>query len=180
MAAGRCVSVRPRLLAMILSLAILAPAIAACGGASLDEPAPCTAATPTPRARPGESSSNFQYTQRIDAGVKRLTDLLTTFRAAWPNGTFYRMGTFRQDFVNYAGRAICLANDLAALRPPAGQFPDFATTWPPLMEEYAAVAQRGLDAVKTRNTSGYRDWGQDVDGLEGRVAAAVQALVGAR
>jgi hypothetical protein len=169
-----------RLLAVALCLAVLAPSLAACGGSSLEEPAPCTAPTPTPRARPGESSSNFQYTQRIDAGVKRLTDLLTTFRAAWPNGTFYRTGTFRQDFVNYAGRAVCLANDLAALAPPQGQFQDFATTWPPLMEEYAAVAQRGLEAVRTRNTSDYRKWGEDVDALEGRVAAAVQALVAAR
>lgn len=173
-------SVGRGLMATVLWLAILAPAVAACGGTSLEGPAPCTAPTPTPRARPGESSSNFQYTQRIAAGVMRLTDLLTTFRAAWPNGTFYRTGTFRQDFVNYAGRAICLANDLAALAPPQGQFQDFATTWPPLMGEYAAAAQRGLDAVRTRNTSDYRKWGEDVDALEGRVAAAVQGLVAAR
>ena len=150
--------------------------IFACGGSALEEAPPCTAPTPTPGPRPGQSSSNFQYVQRIEGGARRLTELLTTFRGAWPDNTFYRSGSFRQDFVNYAGRATCLANDLAALAPPSSRFSEFRASWPLLMQEYTAIAARGLEAIEQRNTSGYRDWARDVDEIEAKVAAAVTAL----
>lgn len=102
--------------------------------------------------------------------------MLATFRAAWPDTTFYRNGPFREDFVNYAGRAICLAQDLKALAPPAGRFETFRTAFPPLMDEYIATENRGIEAIRQRNTSEYRDWARDIDAIEVRVAAAVQQL----
>ncbi|MFN0147501.1 MAG: hypothetical protein ACKVT1_13390 [Dehalococcoidia bacterium] len=149
---------------------------AACGGGtSLPDPPPCP--TPTATATPGRggggaTGAQNRYVREVQAGSTRLNDLLTGFRATWPENKFYRTGEFRTDFVNYAGAAACVTADLARLTPPVtpGRAADIDKALKPFLSDYEAALAQGREAVRARNTSDYRDWAKKMDELVARQA----------
>ncbi len=161
--------------AMLLAPAIVAPLLLACGGSgSLPEPAPCTSPTATPTSSRAQSSSGefFRYTRTLADSTTRLNTLLTTFRATWPDNKFYRTSEFRESYVLYAGTAICLVSDIKAMKPPtsaAARLAEFDSNLDAVLTDYAAAFDDGTEAIKKRNTSGYRDWAKKMDALTVRL-----------
>ena len=163
-------------LAVLCCWAVLGSALAACGGSSsLPETPPCTTPTATPTSARAQSAAGeaIRYTRTISEAATRLNALLATFRATWPENKFYRTSEFRESYVTYAGSAVCLADALKALKPPASsgtRFTEFDLNLDGVLADYAAAFDDGTEAIKKRNTSGYRDWAKEMDAVTTRLA----------
>lgn len=160
-------------LAAGLVAALTGTSFLACGGgAALPDPPPCAAATATPARGGGAGGAQNRYLRDVQAGANRLNDLLNGFRAAWPDNKFYRSTEFRNDFVNYAGAAACLAADLARLAPPPGpgRAADIDKDLKAFLADYNNALKDGKEAVRARNTSDYRAWTKRMDELVARQA----------
>jgi len=137
-----------------------------CGGGSpLPEAPPCPTpfATATPRTY---RIAMTQYYRAISTGADDLEASLAEFRARYPDGKFYRSESFRPDFVLYAANAHCEIDEMAAVTPPqdAEQVSfDFEAQLEIVLADYRKQLDRGLEAIRQRNTSDYRDFNKALD-----------------
>ncbi len=151
-------------------------ALSACGGSggSLGEPAPC--ATPTPASTPAVSANQQfgRYTQTVTRAADSLTQRLATFRAAYPEGKFYRSDGFRPDFVAYYGATLCALDVIDTVAPPStAAAAERDAQIKAVVVDYRATMAYGLEAVRKRNTSDYRKWNRRVDEAAARMATAL-------
>ncbi len=158
---------------MIARLGLAAPlvalALAACAGSSLDIP-PCT--TPVPLALSDGAGWGLQtreYIGHVEAGAVQLQVLSEDFTDRWPARELSNDARFRSDFAAYASAAQCNAEALRDLSPPdwaalgadadtVAQMGAFDEARARLMREYEEVTQLGIKAVGTRNKSDFRRW----------------------
>lgn len=103
---------------------------------------------------------------------------LAAFRATYPDGKFYRGENFRPDFVIYAANASCRIDVMLRLAPP--QEADegtraFEAELEAILGDYQAQLDRGLDAIRQRNTSDYRDFNRNMDAVAGRLRALIDS-----
>lgn len=158
---------------MIARLGLAAPlvalALAACAGSSLDVP-PC--ATPVPLALSDGAGWGLQtreYIAHVEAGAVQLQVLSEDFTDRWPTRELRNDTRFRSDFAAYASAAQCSAEALRDLARPdwaalgadaetIAQMDAFDEVRARLMREYEEVTQLGIKAVGTRNKSDFRRW----------------------
>lgn len=153
--------------------------LAACGGGSpLPEVPAC--ATPAVTATPSSARSAVGiYFRGVTTGTAELETSLAAFRATYPDGKFYRGDHFRPDFVLYAANALCRIDAMATLAPPETADEGtlaFEAELEAILRDYRTQLERGLNAIRQRNTSDYRDFNRNVD----TVAARLRALLDSR
>lgn len=136
-----------------------------CGGSSsLPEAAECASPTPTATPRAGRQfEGNQGYTQVVTNAAQQLTKMTNDFRARWPEGKFSSRPEFRQDFVNYQASASCLATNLRTFQPAGARYSAFDQRLDPVLTDYLAVFERGLEAVQKRNVTDYRAFNRSLD-----------------
>jgi hypothetical protein len=156
---------------------VLVALLMACGGgSSLASPPPCPSPTAAPTPARGARGLDLQYSRTVNDGTKQLAQLLADFRAAYPDGKFYRENAFRDRFVTYEGNAGCVAANLKALAPVPVRFTEFDKALKAIMADYQAALSAGHDAVAHRNVSDYRDWDHSMDDLATRIAEAIKTI----
>lgn len=165
-----------RLGAVALAVLLVALVVACGSGSSLASPPPCASPTAAPTPARGARGLDLQYSRTVNDGTKQLAQLLAEFRAAYPDGKFYRENAFRDSFVTYEGNAGCVAANLKALAPVPVRFTDFDKNLKALMADYQAALAAGHDAVAHRNVSSYRDWDQSMDALATRITEAIKTI----
>ncbi|MGD9934371.1 MAG: hypothetical protein AB7T37_11715 [Dehalococcoidia bacterium] len=119
-----------------------------------------------------------QYFRGVTAGAAELETSLAAFRLTYPDGKFYRGENFRPDFVIYASSASCRIDEMLDLSPP--QEADegtktFEAELEAILGDYQAQVDRGLDAIRQRNTSDYRDFNRNIDGVAGRLRLLIDS-----
>ena len=156
---------------------ILWPVVAACaGGSSLPEAPACVNATPTPRPTRA-TEADFRYLRTFQSGADKLQRLTDDWRAAWPDGKFSSRPEFRQEFVVYAGASRCLVDDLAAFAPAnAAGYGAFAAQMEAVLAQYRDAIDYGLEAVRKRNVSNYREFYRRIDAAHTRLDETVQTV----
>lgn len=158
--------------AAMLSAGLLA---GACGGQpSLPEAKPCMTPTATPALSPRASAFTVAaaYLNTMSDSSNQMKVLTGDFRARWPEGKFYRSDEFRPGFVDYAAGAGCIIDSLQALplnlpspsvSQTAARFAEAKPRFAAVLEEYQATFDFGLEAVRSRNVSQYRDFNRRLD-----------------
>lgn len=164
--------------AVVVALTAAALLAGCTGGSALPEAPPCPApfATQTPGTY---RLAMTQYYRAIAMGAEDLETSLAAFRARYPDGKFYRSESFRPDFVLYAAHAQCEIDAMAAVVPPeaAEQVThDFEVQLETVLAGYRQQLDRGLEAIRQRNTSDYRDFNKALD----TVATQLRDLVDER
>lgn len=157
--------------------------LASCGGgAALPEAAPCP--TPFATATPGTLRLALtQYYHVISTGAAELETSLAGFRARYPDGKFYRSESFRPAFVEYAGSANCELDTMAAATPPDDadeNTTSFESELEGILTNYRTQLDRGLAAIRQRNTSDYRDFNRNIDTVAQQLRDLVDSRVARR
>lgn len=165
-----------RLAAGAAAAVILWPVVAACaGGSALPEAPPCVNATPTPRPTRA-TEADFRYLRTFQSASDKLQRLTDDWRAAWPEGKFSSRPEFRQEFVVYASASRCLVDDLAAFAPAnAARYGEFDSQVEGALVQYRDAIDYGLEAVRKRNVSNYREFYKRIDAAHTRLDETIQA-----
>lgn len=153
---------------LVAAAALSVPLAAGCGGdGAFPEAEPCTAptATPTRSATPPRGDPDRRYRELVRTGLVRVESMTTDFRLTWPYERPSSRQDFRQAFVVYARDLTCLAADLRALEPSTAQLEAFDTRFDEAMTKTIEVTEFGREAVRTRNTSKFKDWIKEVEAL---------------
>ena len=158
-------------------LATVAVVVGCGGGSPLPEPPPC----PTPAATVAPTSTRAatgQYFRGVSTGAAELETSLAAFRSTYPDGKFYRGENFRPDFVIYASSAGCRIDVMLGLSPP--QEADegtkaFEAELEAVLGDYRLQVDRGLEAIRQRNTSDYRDFNRNIDTVAGRLRTLIDS-----
>ncbi len=164
--------------AVLLTTAVLAPVVAACGGGSnFPDPPECVEPTPTPERRDERSNPGLAYLVVLDNGIKELRELTDEFELRWPGQRFSSRREFREEFVVYAGRSACLAEALMELEPgDPERLTEFDGMVDAALEQYLGVLERGREAVRKRNVSKYREFHRDLDDAYTRLEGLMQQV----
>ncbi|MCC7365862.1 MAG: hypothetical protein IT303_15965 [Dehalococcoidia bacterium] len=171
--------IRARIAAAIVLGAVLAPALAACSsGSSLPEPPACESPTPTPTPRQG--TGEFRYIAVMRSGTQALHSLTNDWRLEWEDGKMSSRPEFREQFVVYAAKSRCLAQDMLATNPPGGRFSAEEEQFEAALTQFTAAMDFGMAAVQSRNVSEYRDFYKRVDGAFQRLDELVLDLPSGR
>lgn len=154
----------------------------ACGSASFPESPPCVKPSPTATPRgTSDRSNDALYRRHTMDGLARVEAANLTFRTTWPNDAPSNRQPFREAFVIYAAGMECMAGDLKALEPKGADYSEYNAAYDAAMDEVVEITGFGRDAVRSRNTSKYRDWIKKVEALPARfdeVEAKLPATTG--
>ena len=137
----------------------------ACGGGSFPEAEPCVAPSPTATPRATTQVNDFVYRRVTLEGFAQLETLTANLRSQWPNRTPSNRAEFRESFVRYVRDTTCIAADLRALEPRTEPYAAFDAAFDEAMDATIVAAEFGQDAVRTRNSSAYKQWLKQVDTL---------------
>ena len=172
---------RQRIAGVVAAAPVLVATVG-CGSASFPESPPCVTPSPTATPRGSSAASNDALFRRHTMdGLARIEAANLTFRTNWPNDAPSNRQPFREAFVAYAAGMECMAGDLKTLQPKGANYAEYNAAYDAAMEEVVEIAVFGRDAVRSRNTSKYRDWIKKVEALPARfdeVEAKLPATTG--
>lgn len=149
---------------VIACLPLVAGAIG-CGGSSFPEAEPCVTPTATPSPQGSRTPTDNRYRMLTGDGMAELESMSAEIRARWPNDEPSNRVEFRESFAAYVRDITCLATDLKALAPRTEQLAQFDASFDTAMDETIELAEFGREAVKSRNSSTYRQWIRRVDAM---------------
>ncbi len=130
------------------------------------EAIPCVAPSPTLTPRSTSAGSNDSLFRRhTNDGFARIEAANQTFRITWPSDAPSNRQPFREAFVAYSSQMGCLANDLKALEPKGANYAEYNFAYDAAMDEVIEINEFGVEAVRTRNTSEYREWIKKIESL---------------
>lgn len=144
---------------------------AACSGGGLEDLGPC----PTPSlATPAGDGRNalLPYSEVVLTAIDEIDERARSFHRAWPDRELEESGSFREQFNQYTHEATCQSAALRDVEPPISELEDFDTRLDRALAHYVDVMTDGLDAVRTRNESGFDRW----DRREGGAVADIREL----
>lgn len=133
--------------------------LAACGGGTIGQPAPCATLSPAPTPRPGPfGGGRFQdYLLAIRPQLDRLQSLENQFLLDHTSHAFSTDSAFRPAVASFIDQLVCAATALQAISPPnAPQFQQAATDEQTALAAYISHLLAGRKAVVTRNVTDYR------------------------